>query len=104
MRERKKLTPNTPVSIAEIEKRLVQVREAGYALSDQALVLGVRALAAPIVDREGFALASLSTGSSSFVTSLDEFVEESAPRVLAGANYLSRALSVSGSSAAGFRD
>ena len=104
MRERTKLTPNTPVTIAEIERRLAHVREVGYALSDQALVIGVRALAAPILDRDGFALASLSTGSSAFAGSLDEFVDHAAPRILEGAAYLSRALSVSGASAVGFRD
>ena len=104
LRERIRLTPNTPVSIAEIEGRFAQVREVGYALSDQALVIGVRALAAPILDRDGFALASLSTGSSAFAGSLDEFVDHAAPRILEGAAYLSRALSVSGASAVGFRD
>ena len=46
-RERTKLTPNTPVSIAEIESRLQKVRETGYAVSDQDTVLGVRVIAAP---------------------------------------------------------
>ena len=98
MRERPKLTPNTPVTISEIEDRLARVRETGYAISDQGLVLGVRALAAPVLDREGFALAALSVGSSSFVSSLHEFAEM-ASRVVEGARELSHALSVSGSSA-----
>ena len=102
-KERVKLTPGTLVTIAEIEDRLAKVRELGYAMSDQALVLGVRALAAPILDREGFALAALSIGASSFHCSLEEF-ENSADRVLDGARFLSRALSVSGSSAVGFRE
>ena len=101
-RARPKLTPNTLVTIEEIEERLAQVREIGYAISDQALVAGVRALAAPILDREGFALAALSIGASSFTSPLDEFAALST-RVVEGARFLSRALSVSGSSAVGFQ-
>ncbi len=102
MRTRTKLTPNSLVTIAEIEERLAAVRNLGYAISDQALVLGVRALAAPILDREGYALAALSVGSSSFTSSLEEFTSI-ADQVLQGAHTLSRSLSVSGSSAVGFR-
>ena len=98
-RERIKLTPYTPVSIAEIESRLAQVRELGYALSEQSLVLGVRALAAPILDREGHPLATLSCGSASFASSAEEFVANTAPRVMAGARDLSLAISLSGASA-----
>jgi IclR family transcriptional regulator, pca regulon regulatory protein len=59
-RERAKLTPNTPVSIAEIESRLQKVRENGYAVSDQDTVLGVRVIAAPIFDPDDRPWAAIS--------------------------------------------
>ena len=95
---RTKLTPNTLVTIPEIEERLAQVREQGYALSDQELIPGVRALAAPVLDRNGRPHASLSVGASSFPFSVEEFVSYSAPRVLEGARSLSGMLSAAASS------
>jgi len=90
---RPKFTPQTLVTVAEIEERLAQVREQGYALCDQELIPGVRALAAPITDRNGYPHASLSVGASSFPFTVEEFVAYSAPRVVEGARQLSVALS-----------
>ncbi len=97
LRERIKLTPSTPVTIPEIEQRLEHVRKLGYALSDQDTVLGVRVIAAPILDLDGHPWASVSTATPAYVCPLAEFVERSAERVMEAAANLSRVLRISGS-------
>lgn len=98
-RERIKLTPNTPVSIPEIEKRLEAVREKGYALSDQDTVLGVRVLAAPILDLDEHPWGAISVAAPSFSCSLEEFVEHSRAALTEAAKVLGKVLRVSGSAA-----
>jgi IclR family pca regulon transcriptional regulator len=99
MRERKKLTPYTPVTIPEIEERLERVREIGYALSDQDTVLGVRVIAAPILDRDGYPWGALSVAEPTFNSSLESFVANSAEPVMRAAEDLAKVLSISGSTA-----
>jgi IclR family pca regulon transcriptional regulator len=97
LRERVKLTPSTPVTIPDIEQRLEHVRRFGYALSDQDTVLGVRVIAAPILDPDGQPWASVSTAAPSFVCPLEEFVDRAARPVMQAAETLGRILRVSGS-------
>jgi IclR family pca regulon transcriptional regulator len=80
--ERVKLTPHTITSLREIRQRIDEARELGYAFSDQEMIPGVRALAAPILDREGRPLASLSVAAQSFSMPAEQFVEYAAPKVL----------------------
>lgn len=96
-RERKKLTPNTPVSIAEIESRLQKVRELGYALSDQDTVIGVRVIAAPIFDADNRPWAAISAAAPWMASSLQEFVEHTAPAVVNAAKNLTKVSLISGS-------
>lgn len=98
-RERAKLTPNTPVSIAEIESRLQKVRDLGYAVSDQDTVLGVRVIAAPIFDADERPWASISVASPWMACSLQEFVERSGPTVVEAARNLTKVSRISGSTA-----
>lgn len=100
MRERAKLTPYTPVTIPEIEERLTSVRELGYALSDQDTVLGVRVIAAPILDRDGHPWGALSVAEPTFNSSLETFVASSAGPVVNAAQDLARVLSIAGSTTA----
>jgi len=100
-RERKKLTPNTPVSIAEIESRLQKVRELGYALSDQDTVLGVRVIAAPIFDPDDHPWAAVSAAAPWMACSLQEFVEHTAPALVNAAEHLTKVCRISGPTALG---
>lgn len=95
-RRREKLTPNTPVSMVEIEKRLTRVRTVGYAVSDQDTVLGVRVIAAPIFDSEGRPWAAISAAAPWMVCSLEEFVEHTGPAVLNAARQLTKVTKISG--------
>lgn len=96
-RERVKLTPNTPVSVAEIEARLKKVRETGYALSDQDTVLGVQVIAAPILDPDGQPWGAVSAAAPSFSCTIKEFVKHSAQPVLDAAEAIGKVLRVTGS-------
>lgn len=99
MRERVKLTPRTPISIADIEERLEKVRRLGYALSDQDTVSGLRVIAAPILDPDGHPYGGVSVAAPSMACSLEDFVSSSANPVINAAGALGRILSLAGSSA-----
>lgn len=98
-KERRKLTPNTPVSIAEIESRLQRVRDVGYALSDQDTVIGVRVIAAPIFDPDGRPWGAISAAAPWMTCSVQEFVDHTAPVVVKAAEQLTKVSRISGSTA-----
>ena len=98
-RERMKLTPATPVTTEEVEALLERVRKLGYALSDQFTTIGVRVLAAPVLDRDGKPLAAISVAAPSFTCKLEDFVSSNAEAVVKAANSMARVLRVSGSTA-----
>ncbi|HYO84268.1 MAG TPA: IclR family transcriptional regulator [Bryobacteraceae bacterium] len=97
LRERVKITPHTPTSMAVLEDRLKSVREAGYALSDQETVLGLRIIAAPILDADGHPYAAVSVASPAMHKSLQDFVESSVEPVKEAAKQLARLYGLSGS-------
>jgi IclR family pca regulon transcriptional regulator len=100
-RERRRLTPNTPVSIPEIESRLQKVRELGYAVSDQDTVLGVRVIAAPIFDPDDRPWGAVSAAAPWMACSLQEFVEHTAPALINAAQHLTKVCRISGPTALG---
>ena len=95
--ERVKLTPHTITSLRDIRQRIGEVRELGYAFSDQEMIPGVRALAVPILDREGHPLGSLSVAAQSFPMPATAFVEYVAPKALGAARSLASSFQASGS-------
>lgn len=100
MKERVKLTPRTPVTLAEIERRLKKVRQLGYALSDQETVPGLRVLAAPVLDPDGHPYGAVSVAGPSVVCGLEDFVATAAGPLVRAAADLSRILRVSGAASA----
>lgn len=100
MRDRVKLTPATLTTVKEIEERLIQVRQLGYALSDQDAAPMPRVIAAPIMDADGHPLAALSVAAPSLHMKVEKFVEKAAAPVLSAAAEIGRALSISGSAVA----
>lgn len=101
MKERIKLTQSTPVTIPEIEERLRRVRRLGYAISDQESVIGLRVIAAPILDVDGHPYGALSLAAPSLACSLEEFVAAGASSLLEAASAIGKILRLSGSSEAG---
>ncbi len=53
-------TANTITSAEELRRQLAQVRQNGYAIDDEELEVGVRAIGVPIRNREGEVVAALS--------------------------------------------
>jgi IclR family pca regulon transcriptional regulator len=78
--DRLQLEPRTPRTVRDRETllmRLAETRSRGYATSDEELMLGLRSIAVPILDRSGAAVASVSlarrtTASSSMRTLVGE--------------------------------
>ncbi len=89
-RPRPKLTPSTPVSLTEIEARLARVRELGYAVSDQDTVVGLRVLAAPLLDTEGRPYAALSVAAPVGNRTVADFVAKTSAPLLEAAAKLAK--------------
>jgi IclR family transcriptional regulator, KDG regulon repressor len=51
--------PNTVTEVDKLETNLAQIKKNGYAVSEQEISVGVKALAAPIFDSEGMVVASV---------------------------------------------
>jgi len=63
-------TPHTLTSAAQLTREIKAIRQAGYAVDHEESVLGLRCIAAPILDRRGVAVAALSiSGPTSRITS-----------------------------------
>jgi len=78
------LKPLTPLTIVD-EKRLrsiiQQVREAGYAVNDQEMEMGLRSIAVPISDGEGKTIAALNISASAARTSYMEMEKDFLPEL-----------------------
>ena len=94
--KRVKITPNTPTTIAEIESRLDFVRKRGFAVADPKVVVGLRVLAAPILDADGQSLAAISVVAPSVNITLEAFVKRTAEPVVKVAADIGKAMQISG--------
>jgi DNA-binding IclR family transcriptional regulator len=62
-------TPNSLMSAEELSKELITIRQSCYAVDDEESVLGLRCIAAPVLDKKGNAVAAISiSGPSSRIT------------------------------------
>ncbi|MDQ8729320.1 IclR family transcriptional regulator [Bradyrhizobium sp. LHD-71] len=93
---RRKLTATTLTALDALLARLQQVRQKGFALSDQENVTGLRVLAAPVLDADGVPLAALSVAAPAFAMPLKTFETSSRGPVIAAAKKLSRAVQAAG--------
>lgn len=92
------LTPCTPHSIidrAAFETELAQVRQQGYALNNEELEIGLRAVAAPIWDHTNQVVAAINITGSVRTISPERMVTELVPLVRETAVHISRALGYS---------
>jgi len=98
-RLKRTLTPCTPHSIidrAAFDAELARVREQGYALNDEELEIGLRAVAAPICDHGSHVVAAINVTGSVRTISRSRMVDELAPQVRETAVLISRALGYGG--------
>ncbi|NMB11578.1 MAG: IclR family transcriptional regulator [Firmicutes bacterium] len=84
-------TPNTMTNVGEFEKQIGWVREQGYAIDDEEHELGIRCVAAPIMDHSGGVIAAISV-SGPTIRVTRERLELFIPNVLAVSRKISRAL------------
>ncbi|MFE2101393.1 MULTISPECIES: IclR family transcriptional regulator [unclassified Streptomyces] len=84
----KKLTPHTISSKTKLEKNLAEARERGYAWTLEELEIGLHAMAAPIRDREGQVIGSISASGPSYRFT-EERMHELAPVLVKGAEEIS---------------
>jgi IclR family pca regulon transcriptional regulator len=94
--ERVKLSERSLTELGELLERLRQVRERGYAVSDGENAYGLRTVAAPVCDAAGLPVAGVSLTVDANRMSVEQLVATAAPRALAVASELSRALRFSG--------
>ncbi|MCU0986963.1 MAG: IclR family transcriptional regulator [Acetobacteraceae bacterium] len=94
---RPRLTETTITELDPLLARLTSVRAAGFAVSDQETVSGLRVLAAAVTDADGVPLAGLSVATPAFAMPLEEFIAVARGPVVAAAAALSRALAAGGS-------
>lgn len=89
------LAPCTGRSIvdpAALERELARIRRRGYAINDQELEVGLRAVAAPIRDHTGGVVAAINATGSVRAISRPRLTHELAPKVKEAASRISRAI------------
>jgi IclR family pca regulon transcriptional regulator len=90
--DRRRVTEHTVASAAELLDRLADVRRDGWALVDQELEMGVRSIAAPIVDPQGRTVAALNIGTHAGRVDLDELNERFVPALITTSHDVSDAI------------
>lgn len=90
------LTPNTLIDREALLAELEKVRCQGYAVDDEELAPGLRAVAAPLYDEHGRVVAAINiTGATTTITH-ERIESELTPALLATAHTISRALGFAG--------
>ncbi len=83
------LVPRWQPGAAERDAVLGDVREQGWALTDEQLTLGIRSVAAPLRDGSGRVLAALNVNTHAAETSVEHLISEYLPLLLAAAGEIS---------------
>ncbi|MFJ4689397.1 IclR family transcriptional regulator [Streptomyces sp. NPDC088789] len=84
----KKVTPRTITARTKLEKNLAEARERGYAFTLEELEVGLHAMAAPVRNRDGNAIAALSASGPGYRLT-EERLHELSPVLLKGAQEIS---------------
>ncbi|MFD5628588.1 IclR family transcriptional regulator C-terminal domain-containing protein [Streptomyces sp. NPDC127072] len=90
------LTPRTITDPALLRAELDRVREAGYALADEELEEGLRAVAVPVRDRGGRVVAAVNVALHSSRRTAEECVRDILPELYATASRVEADLRVAG--------
>lgn len=96
LRERARLTPNTITDLRSLNELLARARRNGYATMDQETSLGLRALAAPVLDVDGHPIAAVSVVAPAMRHSLQEFIALAAAPVKAAAAEVAKIMQAGG--------
>lgn len=87
---RDKRTPRTLTAIVDLEREIARVGRDGFAVIDQELELGLRAIAVPVIDPAGHVVAAINVGAQAERASLETMRGEFLPRLLAAQADLKR--------------
>ena len=90
--EFKPLTPRTIKSLNKFMDELEEVRKKGYATNDEELSIGNRAVAAPILGKQGYAVAAINIATPTSEYSRNQMEKILAPKVIKTAREISEAL------------
>ncbi|MBW0101057.1 helix-turn-helix domain-containing protein [Pseudonocardia sp. KRD-291] len=85
-------TPHTVTAPAELAAVVSRAREDGYAVTDEELALGMRALAVPVINSRGRTVAAMSVSASTGRVSMEEMLARFRPVLVGHARRLSRKL------------
>jgi IclR family pca regulon transcriptional regulator len=85
-----------PLGRTELERILAEVRGNGFALSDSYFGSGLRVLAVPVLDLDGYPLAAVSVAAPMVRTSIQEFRGRALEPVRAAATAIGKAIQASG--------
>jgi IclR family pca regulon transcriptional regulator len=96
MKPRPGAFPHKPMNRAEIEARLANVREHGYALRDSYFGSGLRVLAVPVLDVDDYPLAAISVAVPQMQVSEQEFRSRTLDAVRRAAAEIAKAVQSSG--------
>jgi IclR family pca regulon transcriptional regulator len=89
-------TPQTLVSISDLKKRLIEVRNSGLAIHEQESTPGLRAIAAPIFGHSSSPIAAISLATLTTDGSSEAFLKLAKKPVLDAAEQLTRAIQAGG--------
>lgn len=90
--EFKPLTPRTIKSLDKFIDELKKVRKHGYAINDEELSIGNRAVGAPVLDKQGYAVAAINIAMPTPQYSRIQMEKLLAPKVIKTAHEISEAL------------
>jgi IclR family pca regulon transcriptional regulator len=76
------IVPRVVLSRAQLDESLVEIRERGWALSDELLSLGIRSVAAPVSDAGGRTVAAMNVTVHAAETSIEHLTGEYLPLLL----------------------
>lgn len=82
-------TPRTVVSVKRLREILAEIRDAGYAIVEEELEVGLRSIAVPVRGATGNVLAALNIGAQATRVSRKQMEEEFLPILQRGAQELS---------------
>lgn len=86
--DRRKLTPRTTTDIGEILERIAQVRETGYSLAIEEVLVGEVAVAAAVLDPSGAPIGAIHVAGSLAEWQPEDFMKRMGPLATAAANAL----------------
>lgn len=85
-------SPQTITDVDALMRRLSEVAEQGYAISNEELEVGHRSASAPVFDRQGQVIAAINLSTATGRVSLEQLREQMLPRLIETAARISRAL------------